>query len=530
VQVLAAIRSTRPLPIRQPFGDAAAYGKALRSFYPPCNPSDTGEELVANMLAYAFWEIQWGAYQRVATLQAFSDLAAMPDVSAKNLTSLSGTIDFDDEHLYTWCSQHGLNPSALLSVRETLDTILEVLFLERYPLANRLIDCNNLCARWMAPALYSSSMGSPRAVVQQIYDDASLLKIAAFVRAALAKLRQESPAEESAQITGFPSATTMPTAPNICRFYLRGACRFGKDCRYFHGSSGTRENCVFHMLGLGCVMGSNCLFEHSRASSVPSGVQTVHDRQPSAHKHGSALGFFRREHGRVVLLGEGDLRFTAELIRLGLTPFGSSTRQDRSQVQALLSATTLALIHDPKAQHMLMFYGVDATCLHIDRVCGRRLSEDLGRGLDRFVVWNFPYIDGAETNDEAHQELMFSFFRSLTCLVLRSAQLRNTETGMLRVGLTLHGDQLSRWHLLRAANASFWKLSSWDFMNLEEFPDYQPARANGEPFPISRPKLYLFEATEIPDWVGAAVGASDVHRGRQHFQATGTTRSDLEET
>jgi hypothetical protein len=64
------------------------------------------------------------------------------------------------------------------------------------------------------------------------------------------------------------------------------------------------------------------------------------------------------------------------------------------------------------------------------------------------------------------------------------------------LALTLQGDQLSRWSVLRSARYAGWRLRTWCEFDDSEFPGYLPCRVNGDAFPAVDPRFYVFELHE----------------------------------
>jgi hypothetical protein len=133
-------------------------------------------------------------------------------------------------------------------------------------------------------------------------------------------------------------------------------------------------------------------------------------------------------------------------------------------------------------------------CLSVDasRIHHHTEVADLVRQgvLDHFS-WNFPYT-GIEEDDAVHESLILGTFLSV------AEMLSSTEGPVSKVhlALTLQGDQFSRWMVMRSAMRSGWRLVQWDNFDWTEYPGYHPRRANGETFPESDSRFYVFSKSK----------------------------------
>jgi hypothetical protein len=175
----------------------------------------------------------------------------------------------------------------------------------------------------------------------------------------------------------------------------------------------------------------------------------------------------------MLLLGEGTFQFTKALKSLGCQPFATSTNSLSPG-----GAVAGALLH------------VDATRLHFNQQVSWLVRK---HNLSRFA-WNFPFT-GTEEDAYEQEVLILKTLQSLIVLFADALPLEDKSSSSVTVmlGLTLQGDQFSRWNVTRSAWRTGWRLTGWCPFDHNEFPGYHPCRENGKKFPVDKARLYVLK-------------------------------------
>ena len=368
------------------FGQTDAYATMLQGYYPHAEASDQNGELMANVFAYMFWDVQWGSSHRVRLLQEFGDVSALSSKHASQ-TSVPATVDADDEGLLNWCELNGLNASTLLAISETVGTVIEVLFLSRFSsISSALLRTVPwLHPNWRKLASNTDSEVTPDGL-WLLYGRTGMEGLAKLVSPVEVQLgaRLNTSAAEFVPSAGAPA----PDARPVCTHFLHGSCRyeklhtcmdlcmpahrFGSECRLRHDREGARAArgiCKFYERGM-CIRGAQCTFSHPRQAPgapefrMPTQARPNHSAVMLRKR---AIDLFQQEHEKMLLVGEGSFAFTESLIALELHPLASTTQDASAKALSIAASSRVRRwIQSAKAPgDVKLFFEVDATRLHM---------------------------------------------------------------------------------------------------------------------------------------------------------------------
>ena len=282
----------------------------------------------------------------------------------------------------------------------------------------------------------------------------------------------------------------------LCRFALRGVCRFGTRCRNRHppppaaaaaaadDDPEVAEVQAHAQAGLGATME---LFRTAEsAGAMPSGEGANCMPPPD----------YAREYSSLLLLGEGDFTFAAALAtrrraRTATLVATSLIGSEAEVIDAHPRAAAHAIESLRSTAGATIRFGVDAAAL--DRE-GSPLD-----GAD-CAVWNFPFcgVESAEPN----QLLLRSFFASIARHAERALSTHGDPPGARAVAPAVHVTvgihQFADWALLAAAHDSFLTLVAvHEFDHARDYEGYAPVRNDrDESFDVGQVRTYAFEVDE----------------------------------
>jgi hypothetical protein len=175
----------------------------------------------------------------------------------------------------------------------------------------------------------------------------------------------------------------------------------------------------------------------------------------------------------LLLLGEGNFAFTQALVEMGIPPLITSDFSHEPDKRPCTSVDKDGLV---------TIRGLDATRIHLDETLTHwsHVNDPI-----LACAWNFPFT-GSEEDDGGNEALLLGTFLSLALFFKDQIHL-----GPIKFGVSLQGDQFSRWCVQRSARRAGWKLTSWAFFEYNSFPGYAPARANGNTFSAEHLRWYF---------------------------------------
>ena len=478
-----AICSHKPAPIVHHFGNTARNETTLQSFYPDVDVQDPNSVAMANLSAYIFWDTHWSARRGVQIRKKFETESG--DFRGDELGNGVGaeslwrwTDELEQEH-YEWCRSHDINPTAVKAIEEILHVVMNILFHSHFepdwlrcssptPLwrqksqwkAERYGEDDLDALRWVYGAKRSYALGEALA---SLSSEGGLSSLA--IQRALVDMADNRPPPRSAAAF----IRKKKERPVACIFFLSGHCQFGSRCKNSHSPDAVPPPCRFYPT---CTK-NNCVYSHGDTTEDTTAVARSLVKNPleaiadaSAVSSMEPVEWYLLNEGKLLLLGEGNFAFTRALRSLNLRKFVSTTYEGT-----------------PYMNDVSFLKNVDATRLHLD---ARILSSVRSRGTSAFS-WCFPYITDREEDEAGHEALLLAAFHSLTALCKESSSREG-----FTFALALQGDQFSRWNILRSALRTGWELIAFSNFDTSDFIDYQPCRANGEPFPLDKARFYVF--------------------------------------
>eukprot|EP00887_Chlorella_sp_A99_P007864 scaffold20.g7864.t1 len=493
--VLAALLSVSPLPISQPFASAEHHRQNLQRHHAGAAPWDHGSMLITNLLAYEFWQAAFRDPRRLDRLWRLAEGGGGEGGGGGGGPSAEA----DAEEERAWCAQHNLaawQPGAPALLGRLARPRLR-------PGAERGRGADG------APALRSGAGGAA-----DVYPARAMRQLEQLV---LAKGATPDSLARSGGLCGGQRP--------LCRYFQQDSCMRGALCAFSHDLGAAldpdivvalRQPVTFERLSAPDGYGVAARLPRLLPGSGAGG-----DVAP-----GRLLAFW--PHDCVLLLGEGDLSFSAALLETGceatLVP------------SVLLSSEALAATYPSCATRVprlasngavvVLLFGLDATRLH-ERLGPAAPGAGAGAGaggaqvlapavaaepqpLDpavlpwdvcatTAVVWMHPHT-GADNDDAGHHRLLADFFASAAALMLR-------EGFQARVVLTLASDQYQRWAVESAAREALFSLVATEPFRRAAYPGYHLRRGDrDEPFPAEKECTYAFEPRLPPEAAVAGEG------------------------
>jgi superfamily II DNA/RNA helicase len=500
--LLLAIQTISPSPIVTYFADRQQSAMALQKYKSDVSPKDSMSVLFAHMSAFMFWDADWNYCRRQSAYSLFHRLSGGDAGSAPVNSYLEDsdlldetldraiiskrrdcgvwqwTIAAEESHI-EWCRRHQINPTSVRAVADTIDVTMKILYQSKFEPA--FLRCCPAAPTWQRRGSFKfpPQNGASTQMLHNVYGDASDLLCQTLIElydpdapnGVTATIRQ--PTQEQSQ------------SNELCIHFLNGKCRYGARCMKAHTQHGTRPICKFFVAG-DCSNGDKCMFSHERGppTTAPRVKMIGDPLAPLVPQHESmilkdgAKGWFLTFAKNLVLFGENNFMFSASLAALGVPP-----RMSTEFARVDTSSNRFARLDSNRVRA-----GVDATRIHANA----HLLYDIVHDIRGFA-WNFPFT-GDEEDEGAHEDMILATFLSLGLFS------RNANIASPQFALTLQGDQLSRWSVLRTAHSAGWALKTWGTFDHADFPGYRPCRASGDPFPYERGRLYVFELLRDIIW------------------------------
>jgi HrpA-like RNA helicase len=494
--LLRSIMTLRPYPVVHYFGDESTSATALEMYYENVNPKDSMSVAFAHMSAFMFWDAEWNSERRRAAFKRFHRLTGeagldpvsshldlfdeVSDLLAKDRDDC-GVWDWtskSEEAHTTWCREHKINPTSVRAIADNLDVTLKILYQAKFE--PKLLRCSPTEPLWRRRESWRNQLptsADDRRMLGHVYGNENS-------EAMCQRLKEFCDVAPSvgALTRGIGNLLAQRQDPSrvACAHFLNGDCRFGDSCRNSHSLFAARPICRFFLSG-GCSKGSSCTFTHEEENiAKPTRTTTGDPLHPvvpliqDLSLPDGALGWFKQNASSLLLLGEGNFRFSSALYSLGASPLMSTAHEAVVATRQKLGNVDPTRVRGE----------IDATRVHTYNDLISQIGESV-----QSCSWNFPFT-GSEEDDSDHEALILATFLSLA---LFFGRLGSDEVPTPTFALTLQGDQLSRWSVLRCARYAGWRLKSWDEFDDSEFPGYLPCRVNGDPFPAVDARFYVFQ-------------------------------------
>ncbi|KAG7365595.1 ATP-dependent helicase HrpA [Nitzschia inconspicua] len=491
--LLKSIESTRPFPVVHHFADEQETQRALNKYYPHAsgndgNPTEISPSMAAHMSAYMFWDVEWNKGRRWTAMESFLHQMASESDQTGDRSVWKWSPEIEEAHLQ-WCKKYQINPTSVRAITEVMDVAIGILYKAAFE--PQWLYCADTEPKWRCTA-DSTASDTPDDYRFRMFDRVYGTSNAALLQ----KLKDLSLGQKP--YTERNSETTIrqfPPARVICPHFLRGNCRFGTQCRNshsMHDPNAQRQVCRFFFVGR-CSNGNSCAFAHSTTlqplqSMIPLGgdyfaAVTQLDAKTNFLPSLGLTTWFMAHADVLCMFGEGDFSFTNALSRMGFPPALATSLDGETDTRNAFGRLC----------------GVDITKTHLDHPLLSKINQHIGLEKFRIAVWNFPYAsDDDDCPIHVQEQLIEGALLSLAHLFSTLGTLYSDGSSQPHpfnpeFGVTLQGDQLSRWSVQQAARRAGWKLKSWCHFDPKSFPGYTPRRSNGEQFPYHHPRFYLFE-------------------------------------
>ncbi|KAL7543042.1 hypothetical protein ACHAXR_012343 [Thalassiosira sp. AJA248-18] len=443
---LVSIKSARPQPIVNAFGNDEDNRLNLSRYFPLADPKNPQSAAIAHLAAYIFWYMNWNAIRRHHMKEHFKNCSGgsgsgggisnhfFGEYSSTHKDDFtynvgSWTPEMDQVHS-DWCREHFINPSSVKSITSYVENTLKTLY--RSGFEPEWLKCQPLEPVWNRDLHIKVPMRQN--VFSSLYGTVQGRQLSTET---LVQLQSRAISQGSDQVKASEYA---------CIHFLNGRCTFGEDCMNAHSLTAPRPPCRFHLRAGGCTNDS-CLYAHQKEADISSETSMI---APTHGKfHGGALGWLRQNSSSILLLGNCGLQLSLEAMG---TPPG-----------IVLHGSIAELVHFHKNRNLL--------------------NHHLNANITK-CVWNFSSIDSSATNDEENESLLRGFFMSASAYY--KAKLRSVSH--LEVGLVLRGNQFSRWNILVLAQHSGFCFEWFDVFDNAIFPNYNPH--NG--IELQDTKFYVF--------------------------------------
>eukprot|EP00250_Pteridium_aquilinum_P027313 c3464_g1_i1 orf=105-3227(+) len=491
--VLAALMDSSPFPIVHPFGHEGQYQMFLERYYQR-KASLHGESkrfshvsiLLANLQAFEFWQCMMKDKQRLERLMQYA-------THLKNRNS--DEFAFTEVGEQVWCTQHSLSPSSLQAIAEISSNVIEKMHLFR---PKFLSEAQSAPAYYMAYDFHHTCDFCPdednlveKIILLEDQPDSELgicckdeyvlsgqfhpLKEIEVLRNLIGQVQKDFLQENvNMEEEGEP----LDDETSLCRYFQRGACTRGSDCRFSHDFTARRSVCKYFMTESGCRYGELCEFRHTGSaelSSIQDSCVTFEEGLPSMDRF---LNLWPLSEERTLLIyGEEDFSFTWNLSNHYPPELLLATSVIKEESFCLTGKTAVkervTLLSEAG---MTIMWGVELHRLHMSE------APVISWEQVSCVLWT---IKKEKNEDKALGKRLLDFFSSLSVTLLSEGY------ADIAVLLTMYNDQFSRCQVERMARDCFFFLEQSIPFDSVAFGVYTQLEmpALGEPKPVT----YLFE-------------------------------------
>lgn len=438
---LSAIKSTRPHPIVNAFGDDESNRFNLSRYFPQVDVKDPMSVAIANLAAYIFWYVNWNTIRRHEMKDHFKKCTGEGSgISSHFFGEDSSTLNREvgcnvgtwtpamDQAHSDWCRGHFINPSSVKSISQHIALTMNTFY--RSEFEPEWLKCQQLEPMWNRDQIIQMQKND---VFSSLYGPAKGRELSSN---SLVRLQKQALSRHQVKATEY-----------ACIHYLNGHCRFGDSCKNIHSLSAPRPLCQFHLRG-GCT-NSECLYVHQEPADIGDEKFMV----PPIYGNflGGAGAWYHQNSSSMFLFGKCGLRQSLEAM-------GSPPKL------ALDRGSTIGFARFHTYKNSLQLHTQITKC-----------------------AWNFPCVDGS-ASDEENESLLQGFFMSAAAYFQPKLQ----TMSRLEVGLTLQQNEFSKWNVMHVAQNAGFCLEWYDVFDCSMFPNYEPRDSNNELMEIQDARFYVF--------------------------------------
>lgn len=487
---LRAIRSHKPAPIAHQFGDTARNELNAMKYFQDVEVDNPTSLSIANLSAFLYWDAVWNGSRTRATMEQFAHATGSRSFIEDSLVGFLNeqsdsrkaccnvwrwTPQLEEKHI-EWCQDNAINATSVRGIADVIESTWQVFYSANFE--PEWLRCTHPTPIWHRRDVWMRNEDGDEALdmmslvygTDKRYHLIQALSALSTNQSAAASEHATNFAAQGASIPRRPKPSGQPLA---CVHFLLGNCSYASRCRHSHDPFAVPPPCRYFQTGR-CTKGSACVYSHEQEGAPVNtfvgididSLGAMVPILPSLSLEGGSVQWFSEHRRKLLLLGEGNFEFTRSLQKLGLNPsFASNLETGLHQ----FGSTEV--------------FSVDASRIHQNE----DVNELVEKGMLENFAWNFPFT-GVEEDVGVHESLILGTFHSLNELLLRKAG----HVSEVRLALTMQGDQFSRWMVMRSAVRTGWHLATWGPFNSADYPGYHPRRANGDTFPESSSRFYVF--------------------------------------
>ncbi len=465
--VLVTIKSARPQPIFQEFGENNLNEFNFCRYYSQVDMKTPMSIAIAHFAAYMFWYVNWNKIRRVAMMKQFvgyttsiidneggsAMFASDHDSNAHDCNVSKWSAEMDKAHI-EWCKEHAINPSSVKLISQCVESTINTLY--RSDFEPEWLRCQPLDPIWHRGGTmdFKERFGKYD-VFSSIYGPS---KGKVMASTSLLKLQEKSLSQRR-------DVVKSSRGRMACIHFLSGSCNFGDRCKNVHSYAAPRPLCRFQS---NCT-NPRCFYAHE--TPIPDDEvreDPMIDASFGKFTGGPFSWFCQNSSSMLLFLGE-DISFRLSLGMLRAIP--------------LMTASTSSF-----AGQFPDTVRFDPTRCY-ENLIGHRMNADVAK-----CAWIFPSTDPNAT-DGAQESLLQGFFMCI-------ASFFRTKEGnkqVLQIGLVLHGNEFSRWNVLSSAHKAGLTLEWWDYFDQSVFPQYKPRDSHGDTIRVKNGRFYVFHLVASKD-------------------------------
>mmetsp|Transcript_1367 Transcript_1367/g.2485 ORF Transcript_1367/g.2485 Transcript_1367/m.2485 type:complete len:1027 (+) Transcript_1367:353-3433(+) len=480
---LVAVKSARPQPIVQEFGENGCNEKNLRKYFQNVDIKNPMSVAIAHFAAYIYWRVKWMEIYRQGIMSEFMYQTngsscwhqPHPFFASSNNVNMSApdcnlpvwTQEIEAAHAH-WCKEHSINPTSVKMIQQHVDATINTIYHSDFEL--EWLRCQRPEPEWNRDMpMDILEVSGQFDVFSSVYGS---YKGTDMSERLLIELQEQSLLQRRDR----------HQEAMACIHFLRGDCKFGENCKNSHSICAPRPLCRFFSRPGGCT-NTQCFYSHEEKRSDVTDRSMMIDAIFGKFA-GGALDWYLKHSSSMLLLGEGNLTFYHALQRSQAPPALVSTFSDSSLG---------LLVKDPSEY----IGGLNATRCHVE---SRLMKHPMRSNLKKFA-WNFPSVDAGDNNDieEKNKALLRGFFLSVAAgfINVENNKARQPCTKDVEIGLALHANEFSRWNVLQSATCAGFYLAWWDDFRPSAFPGYKPEQEQRK-MQLQNPRFYVFKMKNKP--------------------------------